>query len=203
VINIDENLKMIGDITNDVDNVNFLRNIIDDDIETASGIDNNISKSTCNEEHFDEVGQFSASNLSNEDLLKATNITTETLHMDIAKLFKFDNYTAIPTYSELQSGELGAKLFINQTSRYTILDAVIFFNGLLQRYPTTPMDVFDAIAKWIHYMTASSNMPESLSTLNECITTVDHLIEVPHCANSKCGHIFDPSIDELQVSLAE
>lgn len=141
-------------------------------------------------------------NLSMKDLIHATGLTRETIEVNVGEVFRLDDYQPLPTYHDLRNaknGQLGHVLFTNQSSKYSLLDTVLFFNGLLQRYPTTPLDAIDTILKWIHNMTNVSNVPESLSGLNECITTTERIISVPFCSTPGCGHIFNPNLDEMQT----
>lgn len=121
--------------------------------------------------------------------------------MNIGDVFKLHEYQPIPSYRALREMDtnLGCALFTNETCRFTVLDAILFFNALLQRFPTTPISAVDSILKWIHSMTQFSRLPESYEGLNSCITTTERIISVPFCSTKGCGHIFDPNLDLQQA----
>lgn len=79
----------------------------------------------------------------------------------------------------------------------TLLDTFLFFNGLMQRFPTIPIDAIDTIIKWMHNMTQFNNMPQSFDGLNSCINTLDRVLSIPYCSGCYT-HIFKLNIDAMQ-----
>jgi predicted Zn-ribbon and HTH transcriptional regulator len=177
-------------------------NFKDDDPHDFDGFDAPMGANIDDlQEDFNNVENLGISGLSMQDLVQATCLTKETIEMDIGKMFRLNEYRPVSTYHELcksNNGQLERSLFVNQSCKYSLLDTIIFFNGLLKHYPTTPMDAIDSMLKWIHGMTENSNIPESFTGLNKCLTIQERIIEVPFCSTKGCGHIFDPNIDVMQ-----
>jgi predicted Zn-ribbon and HTH transcriptional regulator len=177
-------------------------NFEDDDPHDFDGFDAPMGANIDDlQEDFNNVENLGIGGLSMQDLVQATCLTKETIEMDIGKVFRLNEYRPVSTYRELcksNNGQLGRSLFVNQSCKYSLLDTIIFFNGLLKHYPTTPMDAIDSMLKWIHGMTENSNIPESFAGLNKCLTIQERIIEVPFCSTKGCGHIFDPNIDVMQ-----
>lgn len=138
------------------------------------------------------IGNFSLDQIS-----RATQVGKETLTMDFNKQFRIEeDYTRTPSYSELMTmNTYKERLFYNATSNYTVLDTVLFMNGILRKFPSTPVEAINFILKWLHRIADGCTCPESIEGLNAKLEVTKRIKKVPYC---NCGHVFDPTLNEQQ-----